>query len=102
MTLYNYIHVYETLGQYINLRYPIESSRKAGAKPRNIEVSLDKRPVAENSGRTIEKPARKKFKEYKIKTCIYDARVENVLIIQAGNLGSAAPLRNILYSDINI
>lgn len=30
-----------------------------GAKPRNIELSLDNRPVAENRGSTIEKPKAK-------------------------------------------
>lgn len=48
--------------QYVNGRYPIERSRNAGAKPRNIEVSLDNRPVAENSGSTIEKPKTKSSK----------------------------------------
>lgn len=36
--------------------YPIDNRRKVGAKPRNIEVSRDKRLFAENRGRTIEKP----------------------------------------------
>lgn len=36
--------------------YPIDRRRNVGAKPRNIEVSRDKRPFAENNGRTIEKP----------------------------------------------
>lgn len=40
----------------INEIYPIERRRNVGAKPRNIEVSRDKRPFAENNGRTIEKP----------------------------------------------
>lgn len=45
-------------------RYPIDRSKKVGAKPRNIEVSRDKRPVDENNGRTIEKPMEKQIKQY--------------------------------------
>ncbi|KAL3813767.1 hypothetical protein ACJIZ3_015035 [Penstemon smallii] len=37
-------------------KYPIDRRRNAGAKPRNIELSLDKTPVAEKSGRTIAIP----------------------------------------------
>lgn len=45
----------------INEIYPIDRRRNGGAKPRNIEVSRDKRPFAENNGRTIEKPMIKKI-----------------------------------------
>jgi hypothetical protein len=34
-----------------------------GAKPRNIEVSRDKRLFSEKSGRTIEKPVIRQFQE---------------------------------------
>lgn len=57
--LYKHINTIKIIGQYLYMRYPIERRRKAGAKPRNMEVSLDKRPLAENSGRAIEKPKRK-------------------------------------------
>lgn len=46
-----------------NEGYPIDRRRKAGAKPRNIEVSLDKRPTAEKSGRTREKPTKRTIYE---------------------------------------
>ena len=40
-------------------KYPIDNRRNVGAKPRNMDVSLDKRPSAENNGRTIEKPIKR-------------------------------------------
>lgn len=40
--------------------YPIDRRRKEGAKPRNIEVSRERSPFSEKSGRTIEKPETKK------------------------------------------
>lgn len=40
--------------------YPIERRRNGGAKPRNMEVSRDKRLFSENRGSTIEKPEKKK------------------------------------------
>lgn len=57
----------------------MDKRRKAGAKPRNIDVSLDKSPVAENSGRAIEKPIIKQLTEYTIQICsVYDARVNYI------------------------
>lgn len=41
------------------MKYPIDRSRKGGAKPRKMDVSLGKRPVAEKSGSIIEKPKEK-------------------------------------------
>lgn len=38
----------------------MERRRNDGAKPRNIEVSLDKRLFAENSGSTIENPKKRR------------------------------------------
>lgn len=36
--------------------YPMDRRRNGGVKPRNMEVSRDKRLFSENSGSTIEKP----------------------------------------------
>lgn len=48
--------IHRTLLLVYDEKYPIDSRRNAGAKPRYMEVSLDKRPVAEKSGRTIDTP----------------------------------------------
>lgn len=71
--MYSYLEIFTSTGKkekknerepanlYQNINtdkrdYPIDKSRNVGAKPRYIEVSRDKSPVAENKGRTIEKP----------------------------------------------
>lgn len=36
--------------------YPIDNSRKGGAKPRNMEVSRESRSVNENNGSAMDKP----------------------------------------------
>lgn len=38
--------------------YPIDRSRKGGAKPRKIEERRAKGAVCENNGRTIERPVK--------------------------------------------
>ena len=49
----------------INEIYPIDRRRNGGAKPRNIEVSRDKRPFAENNVRTKLKKKKKLTGEFR-------------------------------------
>lgn len=39
--------------------YPIDRSRKGGAKPRKIEERRAKGAVCENNGRTMERPVKR-------------------------------------------
>lgn len=62
--------------QFLKEKYPIDRRRNAGAKPRNIELSLDKTPVAEKSGRTSDTPTQEasknvKFQKRELKQAIY-------------------------------
>lgn len=61
--------------------YPIDSKRKGGAKPKKMEVRRDKTLFWENSGKTIEIPAKYICKIKKIVLGFYSSNAISLYFV---------------------